>query len=446
MKKLFLSSIALFLSSMPIYAGGILTNTNQHAAFLRMLARGASIGIDGVYSNPAGLSFLPHDGLYLSLTNQSAYQSRNIDASFKMYAMNDDRPATTDFQKYYRGKASAPFIPSIHAAYKQGDWTLSAFLGVTGGGGKASFDEGLPLFSSLMSALIFKQTAAAGKPLSPQMYDIYTSMNGKQFIYGLQLGLSYRFNSHLSAFFGGRMNYFYGGYEGFVKAQLIPSLGGKELASIKLDCDQTGWGLTPVIGLDYQTGRWNFAAKYEFKTNMNIENKTKVLESPDPSLLAPYADGVNTPSDIPSLLTVAAGYQILPTWRVNGEFHFFDDKRAGMANDKQKALTRGTFEYQAGTEYDLTKQLTVSGGIQFTDYGLSDDFQSDTSFYCDSYSLGFGAAVKLTTQCTLNIAYFWTKYQNYVKSSKNYNRTGLPGTDVYSRTNKVFGFSVEYAF
>ena len=117
-----------------------------------------------------------------------------------------------------------------------------------------------------------------------------------------------------------------------------------------------------------------------------------------------------------------------------------------MANDKQKALTRGTFEYQVGTEYDLTKQLTVSGGIQFTDYGLSDDFQSDTSFYCDSYSLGFGAAVKLTTQCTLNIAYFWTKYQNYVKSSKNYNRTGLPGTDVYSRTNKVFGFSVEYAF
>ena len=63
---------------------------------MRMLARGASIGIDGVYSNPAGLSFLPHDGLYLSLTNQSAYQSRNIDASFKMYAMNDDRPATTE--------------------------------------------------------------------------------------------------------------------------------------------------------------------------------------------------------------------------------------------------------------------------------------------------------------------------------------------------------------
>ena len=30
--------------------------------FLRMIARGASIDIDGVYSNPAGLAFLPQNG------------------------------------------------------------------------------------------------------------------------------------------------------------------------------------------------------------------------------------------------------------------------------------------------------------------------------------------------------------------------------------------------
>jgi hypothetical protein len=39
-----------------------------------MIARGASIDIDGVYSNPAGLSFLSHEGFYLSLTGQSAYK------------------------------------------------------------------------------------------------------------------------------------------------------------------------------------------------------------------------------------------------------------------------------------------------------------------------------------------------------------------------------------
>ena len=42
--------------------------------------------------------------------------------------------------KYYEGKASAPVIPSVFAAYKKGDWTISGFFGITGGGGKASFD------------------------------------------------------------------------------------------------------------------------------------------------------------------------------------------------------------------------------------------------------------------------------------------------------------------
>ena len=40
-------------------AGGILTNTNQSIDFLRNPARDAAIGLDGVYSNPAGVAFLP---------------------------------------------------------------------------------------------------------------------------------------------------------------------------------------------------------------------------------------------------------------------------------------------------------------------------------------------------------------------------------------------------
>ena len=39
-------------------AGGLLTNTNQHVAFNRMMSREASIGIDGVYYNPAGVAFM----------------------------------------------------------------------------------------------------------------------------------------------------------------------------------------------------------------------------------------------------------------------------------------------------------------------------------------------------------------------------------------------------
>lgn len=93
----------LLIVSTSTFAGGLLTNTNQHAAFLRMLSRGATTEIDGALSNPAGLAFLPTDGFHMSLSIQSAFQTRNIDASCEGLGLN----------KYYEGKASAPVIPSL---------------------------------------------------------------------------------------------------------------------------------------------------------------------------------------------------------------------------------------------------------------------------------------------------------------------------------------------
>lgn len=447
MKKNLLIGAASLIVSIPTFAGDYLTNTNQNAAFLRMIARGASIDVDGVYSNPAGLAFLPEDGFHLSLTGQSAYQTREILATSPLWTLDGN---TTE--RYYKGTASAPIIPSFHGAYKKDKWVISASFAITGGGGKASFDNGLPMFDALAIGGIYTNaqlTGLVGKPVTPDMYEINSAMDGKQYIYGVQLGVSYRFNNWLSAFIGGRMNYVKSGYEGYLKAQMKEEFGGMALTNLELDCDQSGWGLTPIIGLDAKLGRWNLAAKYEFQTNLNIENKTNKLEVPvgtPEAVIKPYADGEQTPSDIPAFLSVAAGYEILPTLRASVEYHFFDDKRAGMLNDRQKTLKHGTHEYLAGIEWDVIKYLTISGGFQKTDYGLSDNFQTDTSFYCSSYSLGFGARARLSDALSLDIAYFWTTYDDYTKTSANYNGTDMPGTDVYSRTNKVFGLSLNYHF
>lgn len=469
MRKISLIGFVMLIVSIPTFAGGLLTNTNQHAAFLRMLSRGATFEIDGALSNPAGLAFLPNDGFHMGLSVQSAFQTRNIDASFYTYngiAMNNGSPVMVDgkpvptksdnpFNKYYKGKAAAPVIPSVFAAYKKGDWTISGFFAITGGGGKASFDDGLPMFDAAAMAGIFQGsipghlTLGVQSPLvTPNMYDINSAMDGKQYIYSLQLGLTYKINDWLSAFAGGRMNYFTGGYKGFLNAHLKEAYGGGELMNLELDCDQTGWGLTPVLGVDAKFGKFNIGAKYEFKTNLNIENKTNNLKYPDSaeSLVGSYKDGVNTPNDIPSMFSVAVAYEFLPVLRASVEYHFYDDKKAGMAGDKQKYLTKGANEYLMGIEWDVTKQLTLSCGGQITDYGLSDDFQSDTSFSCDSYTLGVGAKVKLSERAALNVGYMWTTYEDYTKTSKNYSGTGLPGTNVYSRTNKVFGLSIDYRF
>ena len=75
------------------------------------------------------------------------------------------------------------------------------------------------------------------------------------------MGLSYKINDWLSVFAGGRMNYVKSGYEGYLKAYMKENLGGTQLANLELDCDQSGWGLTPIIGVDAKLGRWNLAAK-----------------------------------------------------------------------------------------------------------------------------------------------------------------------------------------
>lgn len=442
MRKFSLISLMLLIVSTSTFAGGLLTNTNQHAAFLRMLSRGATTEIDGALSNPAGLAFLSNDGFHMSLSIQSAFQTRNIDASCEGLGLN----------KYYEGKASAPVIPSLFAAYKMGDWTISGFFGITGGGGKASFDDGLPMFDAMVIG------GLGAQKIPSNAYSLKSYMDGKQYIYSVQLGLTYKITEWLSAFAGGRMNYFTGGYQGALKASAavdLPSPAGTipvgtELIGIDLDCDQTGWGFTPVIGLDAKWGKLNIGAKYEFMTNLNIENSTKAnslrMIGAAESELADYKHGVNTPNDIPSMLSIAASYEFLPVLRASVEYHFFDDKSAGMAGGKQKYLTKGTNEYLAGIEWDVTKHLTLSCGGQITDYGLSDNYQSDTSFSCDSYTLGFGAKLNLTERAALNVGYMWTTYEDYTKKSQNYNNTGLSGTNVYSRTNKVFGASINYRF
>ena len=130
-----------------VWAGGILTNTNQNLAFNRNMARDGIIGIDGVYSNPAGVIFMDQ-GFHLSVNWQMAFQTRSIFTTNPDFALGmDNNGATT---KKFKGVANAPFIPSIQAAYNTGRWSLQANFSVTGGGGKCEFSDGIGSFESAM--------------------------------------------------------------------------------------------------------------------------------------------------------------------------------------------------------------------------------------------------------------------------------------------------------
>ncbi|MBQ8521251.1 MAG: hypothetical protein IJ456_07745, partial [Bacteroides sp.] len=173
MKKLFLMSAMALMVSIPTFAGGLLTNTNQNAAFLRNPARDAVIAIDGVYSNPAGIAFLPQ-GFHLSLSWQAAFQKRQMEVSNPLFGMNTDGKGA---DRYFEGVAKAPIIPSFQAAYVINDkWSVSAQFAVGGGGGKCEFDNGLPMFEELIGGTLYGAQA--------QSYGLSQNLVGEQYFYG----------------------------------------------------------------------------------------------------------------------------------------------------------------------------------------------------------------------------------------------------------------------
>ena len=138
MKKRLLAAVLCAAMTTSMQAGGLMTNTNYHIAFDRMMARGATFDIDAAYSNPAGLAW-GHEGWQLSLNFQKPWQNRDIELT------------TDQGSRKFEGKASAPIVPALFASYKQDRWAISGMLGIVGSGGFVKYDEGVPMFNTLIT-------------------------------------------------------------------------------------------------------------------------------------------------------------------------------------------------------------------------------------------------------------------------------------------------------
>ena len=468
MKKLFLIGATALMVSNSTFAGGILTNTNQNATFLRNPARNAAIAIDGVYSNPAGIAFLPQ-GFHLSVSWQAAFQKRIMNANNNLFGMNADGKGTS---REFVGETNAPVIPSFQAAYVINDkWSVSAQFAVGGGGGACEFNEGLPMFEELIGS------AAAGinaqvNPTSQQFsYNLNQNLTGEQYFYGFQVGATYKVAENLSVFGGlrtviascnytGAINNFKvngidaknfapaftqayqqavaaGNVEAATKAGMVAQLTKEDLT---LDCSQSGIGFTPIIGVDWNLGKLNLAAKYEFRTKIELENDSKNSSNVD-ALMAQYANGAKNRSDIPALLTLGAQYEIADNFRAMvGGVYYWDKDAKGTPIKKGD----NTWEANFGLEWDVNDKILLSCGAQRTEYGFDDTDIADTNFNTSSYAVAIGGAYKFSEKMTLNVGYMHSFYDNH--KFERTTESGLKTACDYTRKNDVFGVSLDITF
>ena len=470
MKKSLSIIAVLLMMSVSALAGGILTNTNQSVLFLKNPARDGAIGLDGVYSNPAGVAFMPQ-GFHFAFNWQYAHQTRTITSVNPVFALG--RKNNGSDTKVFEGVADAPIIPSLQAAYNTGNWSMQFNFSVPGGGGQCEFADGLGSFESVVGSI-----ANMLQPLGAQGYDMDGFMRGRQYYYGIQLGAAYKVDPHFAVYGGLRLLYgdatykakisniqvkTAGGYVDFsdfmlgatgtvennlgqvnaavaqyeaagiavpaeilaTKAQLegtLQNLGKlqKYAQGVNLLCNQTSLGIAPIIGVDYQFGQFNVAAKYEFKTQIRMKNESTVNEASEIAAVNKFRDEEQVNEDAPALLTFGLQWKPVETVSLNAGYHHYYDKNARWYNNTQDLLDGGTNEYLGGVEWDITPKLNVSAGIQLTRYQLTD-------------------AYKATDNITLTAAYFQTNYEDYNRVTSVEPRV----SDSFTRTNRVLGLGVQ---
>ena len=437
-----------FVAASSAFAGGLLTNTNQNAAFVRNFAQEGQITLTSIYANPAGGAFLSK-GWHLSLNTQTAFQERNIDTNFPLFQRNVNDPKA---DHRFEGNATAPIIPSITVSYNRDKWSLSAHFAVTGGGGKCEFDNGIGSFEAAYSGVLEKMAPSllpAG--VTYKGYTLNSFMKGRSYYYGLQLGGTYKIKDNIAAFVGIRGIYGNANYNGFVNPSVSTSVGLMPLNNygINLNCDQTGFGVCPIIGIDWEINKhWNVAAKYEFRTKMNLKNKSRIdvesdyVKTQAAPVLGQFEDGTKVREDVPALLALGVQYSPIEKVRLDVAYHQFFDKDSKKYNDKQKYIKNNTHEFLVGAEYDICKLITVSASYEYTRYGLTDDFMSDLSFNLSNYMFGGGVRIHPSKYFNVDLGYMCTFYNS--RDVKTQMAPGIFKTDHYDRKNHTFGIGFNF--
>ena len=537
-KLLILTAAAAFSSS--LFAGGLLTNTNQSASWVRMPSQDASTGIEAVYFNPAGLMKL-NNGFHFSLSNQFISQKKEVENFYKgpgdMFGLN---------QSLYKGTVSAPLFPSIYAAYKMDKIAFSFGFNPIGGGGGAIFDKGLPSFEMSPSDLV---PSLASKGVTDYRLDAY--FEGTSVFFGYQAGISYKISDMISVFGGVRYVTAKNTYNGYLRnIEVYNFMGGGEwmradlllggfaqsasdgaagagqfvagglgdytftdaenmvagdptkvaqlqaldaglqsfginttgmtlaqaqgaytataatysakaslLADQEADVEQTGHGITPIIGVNISPSeKLNVGIKYEFATKIELENKTTsdltTGYTAEGVPVTMFPNGAKTRSDMPAMLSVGVSYQATSKLHATLGGHYYYDTKAnygksiaGETVGNEKVIDRNYFEAAAGLEYNISDKLLISGGYLLAQTGVNENYQSDLSYSLSSSTIGFGGKYSVNENVGINLGVGYTIYENGEKTIQHeFNGSFIPARETYYKNNLFIGVGVDLSF
>lgn len=498
MKNMGRLSFVLVVCLATLWAGGVVTNTNQSAAFIRMLNRNASSDVDAAYFNPAGMTKLA-DGIYVDIANQSIWQKKTI---------TNDHAALHENE--FVGEVQVLTFPTAHVVWKKSKLAVGASVMPIGGGGSATYDKGLPSFEIPVSNLKTQLGVAD--------YSLSTKFEGSSIYLGVQAGAAYKVNEMLSLAIGGRYLIASNKYEGFLKDIRVQSgtnwltppqyltavvanltnaanslqpiinagAGSYTLDQLKLagtlttdQYNQLAAGLTSLgvanpgsmtaqaAQTTYSTAAATYNAQIPYLTAATAD---KEVDAKQKGSAMGFIFGVNlTPM---KGLDLAVRYETITKLEVKNETKkddtglFPDGAKyskdvpamlgAGLAyqvsprlkvmSDFNYFFNEGVdwdgaednfengYEVGAGIEFALTPKLKVSAGYLLSVQGAKAASQSDMDFNLDCSTVGAGVVYTLRPGLDINLGVLNAFY----KEGKN-----AAGNEKYQQTTSAIGFGVQ---
>lgn len=462
MKRKLLISSALISLTVLLYGGGIITNTNQSASWVRMPSRNATIGIDGVYYNPAGLSLL-NDGFHLSLNNQTIFQSKDVKNNYQFLTQT---PFT------YKGEIKVPLFPDIYAVWKKNKLAVSFGFSPVGGGGGATYEDGLPSFEMGVSDL---KPLLTNMGLTTTQYSADINFEGTSAYLGYQLGLSYQLADLASFFVGARLITAKNTYNGYIRNIMInplhplvnptaamisaptffTTIGQPVYAAltsdIEVDAEQTATAVTPIIGLNLALNeKINIGVKYELKTTVDL--KTKVNDNKAyPGFLE--QDSV-VHGDMPAMISAGVDYKATPKLLTTLSLNYYFDKAVNYGktlNDlpvkNDKVIDKNFYEIGIGAEYSISEKFLVSVGYLRAITGVSKQYQSDMDYSLSSNTIGGGIGYKVKDNIMINLGFDYVTYNEDQKTFDHVlGAASIPVAETYYKDTIIIALGLDFSF
>ncbi len=413
------------------------------STFFRYPSRESSQEIDAVYYNPAGLTSL-EEGFHLHFSNQIQKISNEIDVSY--FNLRNG-------QNQYGSILSNYIYPSVYMAYKHKKVAFYFGTMVVGGGGGLAYNNlpsGELAIADVPPALnLLFDLAGMPNYATIEDYDYDFFFEGFAYTPAFQMGVSYKPVDFLSFSLGVRALIYRIQAQGFFNNITIdaPTNGGVQdpldylnrgiaekeasigdgggigetqlgllnfaatlfedlLVNRDIDILQSGYGITPIIGINFD---WKDKFFIGFKTEprTNVELTTTINNGKDGGGI--YVEDSIQTADVPGMYAIGFRYKQSEKFMLSvGHRMSFYTRARWQGREKQ--LKGNQMEFNVAFQYSPIKPLKLSMGYTFNTLNADDTYHTEVNYYIPSHSLAFGAAYEINPKVEIEFGVWNTFY------------------------------------